>query len=74
MVWACFPGERLVPLVICDDGGIGADECGDIFYDGLFSLIDPLLEPPEDPDTIQVADDLYVHSGQRSMSQSDLYP
>ena len=32
------------------------DEYEEILYDGLFSLIDDILEPPEDPDTIQVAD------------------
>jgi hypothetical protein len=57
MVWACFTGERLGPLIVCDEGGIGADEYEDIIYDGLFSLIDDLLEPPEDPGTIQVADE-----------------
>ena len=64
MVWACFTGERLGPLIICDEGGIGADEYEDILYDGLFSLIDDLLEPPEDPETIQVADEntfLFMH-------------
>jgi len=55
MVWACFSGERLGPLIVCDEGGIGADEYQDNLYDGLFSLIDDLLEPPEDPETIQVA-------------------
>lgn len=57
MVWACFTGERLGPLIVCDEGGIGAEEYEDILYDGLFSLIDDLLEPPEDPGTIQVADE-----------------
>jgi DDE superfamily endonuclease len=56
MVWACFTGERLGPLIVCDEGGIGADEYEDIIYDGLFSLIDDLLEPPDDPETIRVAD------------------
>ena len=55
MVWACFTGDRLGLLIVCDQGGIGADEYEDIIYDGLFSLIDDLLEPPEDPGTIQVA-------------------
>ena len=55
MIWACFTGDRLGPLIVCDEGGIGAAEYEDILYDGLFSLIDDLLEPPEDPDTIQVA-------------------
>src|SRR5579859_783730 len=57
MVWACFTGERLGPLIVCDEGGIGANEYEDILYDGLFSLIDDLLEPPEDSETIQVADE-----------------
>ena len=61
MVWACFTGDRLGPLIVYDKGGIGADEYEDILYDGLFSLIDDLLEPPEDPDTIQVAtEDTYI--------------
>src|SRR5205085_6607309 len=57
MVWACFIGERLGPLIVCDEGGIGADKYEDILYDGVFSLIDDLLEPPEDPETIQIADE-----------------
>ena len=57
MVWACFTGDRLGPLIVCDEGGIGANEYEDILYNGLFSLIDDLLEPLEDPETIQVADE-----------------
>jgi Transposase/DDE superfamily endonuclease len=57
MVWGCFTGERLGPLIICDEEGIGTNEYEEIIYDGLFSLIDDLLEPPEDPETIQVADE-----------------
>jgi hypothetical protein len=57
MVWACFTGERLGPLIVCDEGGIGGDEYEDILYDGLFSLIDDLLKAPEDSETIQVADE-----------------
>ena len=30
MVWACFTGERLRPMIICDEGGIGANEYEDI--------------------------------------------
>lgn len=56
MVWACFTGDRLGPLVVCDEGGIGANEYEDILYDGLFSLIDDILQPP-DSDTIQIADE-----------------
>jgi hypothetical protein len=57
MVWACFTREMLGPLIVCDEGGIGANEYEDIIYDGLFSLIDDLLEPPDDPETIRIADD-----------------
>jgi len=57
MVWACFTGERLGPLIVCEEGGVSTDEYEDILYDGLFSLIDDLLESPEDPDTIRVADE-----------------
>jgi len=57
MVWACFTGERLGPMIICEEGGIGANEYEDILYDGLFSLIDDLLELPEDADTIHVTDE-----------------
>ena len=57
MVWACFTAESLGPLVVCDEGGIGANEYEDIIYDGLFSLIDDLLTPPEDPETIRVANE-----------------
>ena len=57
MVWACFTGERLGPLVVCEEGGIGADKYEDILYDRIFSLIDDLLEPPENPDTIQVTNE-----------------
>ena len=44
-------------MVICNEGRIGADEYEDILYDKLFSLIDDLLEPSEDPDTIQVVNE-----------------
>ena len=57
MVWACFTGERLDPLIVCDNGDIGADEYEDLIYDGLFSLIDDLLEPSDDPETICIANE-----------------
>jgi len=55
MIWACFTGERLGPLRVYDEGGIGADEYEDLIYDGLFSLIDDLLEPLDDPKMIHIA-------------------
>ena len=44
-------------MIVYNDGGIEADEYEDILYNGLFSLIDDLLEPPEEPETIQVANE-----------------
>ena len=57
MICACFTGDRLGSLIVCDEEGMGVNEYEDILYDGLFSLIDDLLQPPEDHDTIQVADE-----------------
>jgi hypothetical protein len=52
MVWACFTDERISPLLVCDEGGIRADEYMNILYEGLFLLYDNLLEPPENSGTI----------------------
>jgi len=57
IVWACFTDERLGLLIICDERGIEVDKYIDILYDSLFSLIDDLLQPPEDPNMIQVTDE-----------------
>jgi len=57
MVWACFTDERLGPLIVCDEGGIGADEYENIIYDGLFSLINDLLELPDNPEMIHIANE-----------------
>ena len=57
MVWACFTGERLRPIIICDEGGIGTNEYEDILYDGLFSLVDDILAIPGNVDEVQIADE-----------------
>ena len=56
MVWACFTGERLNPLIIYNDREIDTNKYKDILYDKLFSLINDLLELLENSRTIQVAD------------------
>ena len=48
MVWACFTGDRLRPMIICNEGGISANEYEDILYDSLFSLINDVLAISED--------------------------
>ena len=57
MLWACVISERLSPLIVCAEGGIKADEYMDVLYDGLFSLVDDLLQPPGDLNMIQVANE-----------------
>ena len=57
MVWACFCGERIGPILTLNKGGIGTVEYMDILSDGLMSMIDDLLEQPSDQDTIRVADE-----------------
>ena len=54
IVWAYFTGEWLKPLLIYYKSGIEADKYEEILYEGLVSLIDNLLEPPEEPETIQI--------------------
>ena len=56
MVWACFTGDRLGPMIMCEEGGIGANEYEDILYNGLFSLVDDILQTTES-DTIRVEDE-----------------
>jgi len=56
IVWACSTGNRLSRLIVCNEGGIGADEYEDIIYDGLFSLMDDVLKLPEQPGTTQIMD------------------
>ena len=64
MIWACFSGDRIGPVLTFEQGGIGSDEYMDILYDGLLSMVDDVLQPPEGADTIQVAAEntlLFMH-------------
>jgi transposase len=58
MIWACFSGERLGPILTLEQGGIGSEEYMDILYEGLIPMLDDLLnhhdDGTEDPDVIQV--------------------
>ena len=57
MMWTCFTGNRLGPMIICDEDGIGANEYEDTLYDELFSLINDLLAIPDDVEEVQVANE-----------------
>ena len=58
MIWACFSGERLGPILTLEQGGIGSEEYMDILYEGLVPMLDDLLnhhdDDAEEPDIIQV--------------------
>jgi len=43
MVWTCFTGERVGPLMIFDEGRIGSDKYMEVILDGLLSFIDDLI-------------------------------
>ena len=43
MVWTCFTGEGLGPLIICEEREMGKDEYTEILYYSLFSLIDNVI-------------------------------
>ena len=65
MIWACFSGERVRPIMVLEQRGIGSDEYEEILYDGLFSVVDDLLMPLEGSDTIWVTDEntlLFMHN------------
>ena len=64
MIWACFSGDRMGPLLTLEQGGIGSEEYMEILYEGLLSMVDDILEPPADPETIVVTDQntfLFMH-------------
>ena len=55
IVQAYSTDERLDPMIVCKERRIGMNKYEDILYDGLFSLIDDLLQLLEDPETIWIA-------------------
>ena len=55
MVWACFSGEKLGPLIVCKSGSVDSKTYSEILFDGLLFFVDNLLEVPNDPTTINVA-------------------
>jgi hypothetical protein len=55
MVWACFSGAKVGPLIVCDTGSVNADKYLEILENGAVTFIGDLLTASEDSDTIQVA-------------------
>ena len=65
MVWACFSGKRIGPILVLEQRGIGADEYERIVCDRVLPMADNLPTPPElSSDTICIAnksDLLFMH-------------
>jgi len=57
MVWTCFCGDKIGPIVARNQRGIGAVEYMEMLSDGLVLMIDDLLKKPADQDTICVANE-----------------
>ena len=55
MVWACFSGDKVGPLIVCNAGNVNADRYLEILEDGVVSFINEILQPCEGSDTIEIA-------------------
>jgi transposase len=55
MVWACFSGTKVGPMIVCDAGNVNADRYIEILENGVMSFIEDLLTPCKGSDTIKVA-------------------
>lgn len=55
MVWACFTGEKVGPLIVCNSGNINADRYIEILENGVITFIEELLTPADGSDSIAVA-------------------
>lgn len=54
MMWACFMGEKVGPLMIFDKRGVDDDEYMDMLLDELLSFVDDLGKSTEAGDIIAV--------------------
>jgi len=65
MVWACFSGKRIEPILILEQREIESNEYERIVWGGLLPMVNNLLTPPElGSNTICVAnnsDPLFMH-------------
>ena len=76
MIWGCFSGTRIGPLLTFEQGGIGSDEYMDILYDRLLSMVDDLLQLPEGMDMVEVADEntlLFMHDNAPCHKTEDIH-
>jgi len=55
MVWACFSGANVDPMIVCNTESVTVDRYIEILNNGAVTFIDELLTAPEDSDMIKVA-------------------
>ena len=51
MVWACFSGMKVGPLIVCESGNVNTDCYVEIFENGAVSYIGSLSNPSSRSDT-----------------------
>ena len=76
MIWSCFSGSRLGPVLTFEQGGIESNEYMDILYDRLLSMVDDLLQLPEGMDMVEVADEntlLFMHDNAPCHKTEDIH-
>jgi len=56
IVWTYFTSKELDLWIVCDKRAISTDEYENIIYKTLFSLINDLLELPDNSETIRITD------------------
>ena len=64
MVWACFSGTKVGPLIVCEMGSVNANQYLEILEHGVITFVNDLLTPPLGSDTITVATEdtfLFMH-------------
>ena len=57
IVWTCFCGDKIGPILTWNQGWISAVEYMEILSNGLIPMINDFLKKPVDQDTIHVADE-----------------
>ena len=75
MIWACFTGEKLGPLIVCESRSVDREAYSEILFDGLLSLVDDILEVPGDSTTINIATEkslLFMHDNAPCHKSADI--
>ena len=64
MVWTCFSGAKVGPLIVCEAGSVNADRYLEILEHGLITFVNDLFTLQSESDTITVVTNdsfLFMH-------------